>query len=61
MSTKLKLLRKLKYYLNAATKRIFISLIQPTIKYNCLTNLNFTKTKKEKLEYVGQASRKHSW
>ena len=25
------------------------SLIQPTINYNCLTNLDFTKTRKEKL------------
>ena len=61
MSTKLKLIRKLKYYLNAATKQILISLIQPTIKYNCLPNLNFTKTQKEKLKHVGKASRKHSW
>ena len=53
MSTKLKLLRKLKHYLNdAATKRVFISLIQPTIKYNYLTNYNFTKTQKKELNIL---------
>ena len=48
MSTKLKLLRKLECYLNdAATKGVFISLIQPSKDCDCLTNLNFTKTQKE--------------
>ena len=48
MSTKLKLLRELRSYLNdAVNKGVFISLIKPTLRYNCLTNLNFTKTKKK--------------
>ena len=53
MSTKLKLLRKLEYYLNdAATKGIFISLIQLTKMCCCLTNLNFRKTQEEKLNML---------
>ena len=66
---KLKLLRKWRCYLNdAATELSFISLITPTIKFNCLTNKK-KKKKKEKLkkknsrkaEYVGQASWIHTW
>ena len=56
MSTKLKLFRNLKHYLNdTATKRIFLSLIQSTTKYNCLTNLNFPKAEII-TEYVGQVA-----
>ena len=53
MSTKWKLLRKSKYSLNdLATKQVFISQIHPAIKYNCLTNPNFTKTQEEKLNML---------
>ena len=53
MSTKLKLLRKLKHYLNdPATKRVFMSLTQPSIKYKYLAIHNFTKTQKEKLNML---------
>ena len=48
MPTKLKLLRKFKYYFkNAAAKRGFMSLIQPTIMNNYLTNHDFTKAQKK--------------
>ena len=53
MPTKLKLLRKFKYYLkNAASKRGFMSLIQPNIMHNYLTNHDFTKAQKEKLNML---------
>ena len=41
------------YYLNdVTTKQVFISHIQPTIKYNCLTNANFTKTRNKKMNML---------
>ena len=53
MPTKLKLLRKFKYYFkNAASKRGFMSLIQPTIMNSYLTNHDFTKAQKEKLNML---------
>ena len=48
MSTKLKLLGKLKCNLTSeATKIIILSPTQPSMKYNCLTHLKFTNTQKE--------------
>ena len=52
MSTKLKLLRKIKHLNDTATKRVFISLIRSTIKYSYFKNLNSTKTQKEKLNML---------
>ena len=53
VSSKLKLLNKLKQYLNdEATKRVYQSLIQPIIKYNCLTNLNLTDTQTKKFQSI---------
>jgi hypothetical protein len=50
-STKLRLLSKIKYFLtNRATHHVYQSVIQPGIKYNCITNLNLTKTQKQKLK-----------
>lgn len=48
MSSKLKLLRQLKYNLTSkTTKSIMVLFIQP--KHNCLTHSKFTNTQREKL------------
>ena len=50
-SSKLKLLSHIKYFLTKrATQQVYFSVIQPGIKYNCITNLNLTRTQKEKLK-----------
>ena len=50
-SSKLKLLSKLKFYLTyEATKRVYQSIILPGIKYNCIANLNFSQSQKNKLK-----------
>lgn len=53
VASKLKLLNKLKLFLNdEATKRVYQSLIQPLMKYNCIVNLNFTDTQRKKLQSI---------
>ena len=50
MSTKPKVCRKLKYNLTKKSiKSETVSLIQPSMKNNCLNYLKFTNTEKEKL------------
>ena len=47
----MKLLSNIKYYLtNRATHHVYQSVIQPGIKYNCITNLKLTQTQKQKLK-----------
>ncbi|XP_057305393.1 uncharacterized protein LOC130642322 [Hydractinia symbiolongicarpus] len=49
-SSKLRLLCKLKYFLNEeAIRRVYRSLIQSVIRYNCLSFLNLTATQSQKL------------
>lgn len=50
--TKTKLHRQLKYNLTSeTTKSIMVLFIQPNIKHNCLTQLKFTNTQREKLSW----------
>ena len=50
-STKLRLLERLQYYLTEeASNRIVTSIIQPGLTFNSLSNLSFTKTRKERFE-----------
>ena len=50
-SNRLRLLSKLRYYLTPkATKCVYQSLIQPILRYNCLSFLSLSKTRESRLK-----------
>ena len=58
VSAELKLLNKLKQYLNEeAIKHVYNSLIRPLLTYNCLTNLYFSNTQIEKFKSLDKRTK----
>ena len=58
VSGKLKLLNKLKQYLNEeAIKLVYNSLIRPLLTYNCLTNLYFSNTQIDKFKSLDKRTK----
>ena len=47
--------------LNEASKHIMMLLIQPSLKYNCLTHLKLTNTQKEKPSSFDRQTEKNDW